>query len=125
MKKGNLSLEGTSKPSVVINGMAENKGENIRITTLNFLKAIDVNVMDGDFDTCYRVGAQDNATDVKHPRSIIVTFYSLEKKKALMGAKNNLKGHLSYNKVYMNDDLPPETRQIRDDIRQISKLIVN
>lgn len=109
--------------SVVINELPENRDEDLRITTSNFLKAINGNLSDSYLDSCYRVGVKDNSTDAseRQPRSIIVTFFSLEKKKALMIAKNNLKNHLTYSRVYVNDDLPPETRQLREDIRQIPK----
>lgn len=123
IEKRQLELCGDIKAkSVVINGLRENKEEDTRLITLNFLQAIDEHVTNNDFDSCYRVGSQEG-TDATHPqsRSIIVTFYSLEKKKALMTAKNNLKSHPVYGKTYMNDDLPPETRQLREDIRQISK----
>lgn len=112
-----LSLEVKAK-SVVINGLSETQKEDTLLRVFGFLHDIDKDLVKEDIDICYRVGAAELGAP---PRSIIVTFMSLAKKRRLMTIKNSLKDHKDYSKVYVNDDLPPELRKKRENLREIAK----
>lgn len=112
-----LSMEVKAK-SVVISGLSEQHGENTLITAFNFLNSIDGNLLQDDIDICYRIGQQQDipgnlpgnaagtAAQRNAPRSLIVIFKTIAKKRDIMSLKKNLKNSEQHNMIYVNEDLP-------------------
>lgn len=106
--------------SVVVNGLDELPNEIPVQRAFDFLKCIDVTLKIEEIDIAYRIGSQDTRSVDKSPRSLIVIFYGLSKKRSIMDLKNKLKNNQDYQKVFVNDDLPVEARQNREQMREIS-----
>lgn len=116
-----LSMEVKIK-SIVINGLHKVVGENTLISAFNFLNVIDCNLLLDDIDVSYRIGAPNEAQQSQRnaPRSLIVIFKTIAKKRDTMRLKKCLKDSQAHKSVYMNDDLPVEVRQVRENMREIA-----
>lgn len=118
-KQLELSIEIKAK-SIIINGLDEAADENPVQKAFSFLKCIDDSLKLEDIDIAYRIRSLDTRNVDKTSRSLIVTFYGLSKKRCIMDKKNNLRNNQDYQQVFVNDDLPAEARQSRENMREIS-----
>lgn len=118
-KQLELSAEVRAK-GIVINGLTETTSDTPIVQAFNFLKNIDDSLKQEEIDVAYRVGVTDNKSEEQSARSLVVIFYGHSKKRDIMNLKTNLKKHVDYHKVFVNDDLPTEMRQHRDEMREIS-----
>lgn len=114
-----LGIEVKAK-SVVINGLEETQDEIPIQKAYDFLKCIDTSLKLEDIDIAYRIGLPNTRNIDNVPRSLIVVFYGLSKKRGIMSAKNSLRNDQKLQKVFVNDDLPVEARQNREKLREIS-----
>lgn len=106
--------------SIVINGLDETSDEIPVQRAYDFLKCIDTSLKIEDIDIAYRIGSLDTRNVEKTPRSLIVIFYGLSRKRGIMDKKNSLKYDQNLRNVFVNDDLPIEARQNREQMREIS-----
>lgn len=114
-----LSAEVKAK-GIVITGLTEESNEVPLDKAFTFLQKIDASLKREDLDIAYRVGVTESRTEDQAPRSLIVVFYGHSKKRDIMNRKINLKKSDDYHKVFVNDDLPTELRQNREEMREIS-----
>lgn len=104
---------------IVISGLKEQQNEDPHLVSYNFLTNIEPTLKFDDLDICYRLGT--SQTESKNSKNMMVVFMGLGKKQQIMKKKNNLKDNPSYKSTYLNDDLPQETREIRENLRDISR----
>lgn len=109
----------------MINGLQETGDEIVLSKAVDFLRKVDPTLTVNDIDICYRVGnVGDQSNTNKSTRSLIVIFKTLFKKRGIMDLKKNLKGSQEHQSVYVNEDLPLEVCQARENLREISRYAI-
>lgn len=104
----------------MISGLKEEQNEDAHQVVFDFLKNIEATLKFEDIDICYRLGA--SQSDKKNPsKNMMVVFMGLRKKQLIMRKKNSLRDNVTHKNTYLNDDLPQETRQIRETLREIAR----
>lgn len=114
-----LSTEMRAK-GIVISGLKETQDEDPQQVAYDFLLNIEPSLKYDDLDICYRLGQMQNDSK-KLPKNLMVIFQGLGKKQKVMKKKNLLRKNSTFANTYLNDDLPKETREIRETLREISK----
>lgn len=106
--------------SIVISGLNEIPDENAHQVVYNFLLNIEPSLKYEDIDICYRMGPNQLAGS-SVSRNMMAMFMGLGKKQLIMKKKNSLRKNTAHQNIYLNDDLPQTTREIRETLREISK----
>lgn len=110
------TLELKSK-NLIINGITEKPDEVPITTAVNFLKHIDPNFTAAKLENAYRVGQKPK----KGNRGLLIKFKDPATKQAIMKKKSALKSNKEHSRVYCNEDLPTDTRKLRQNLRIIAK----
>lgn len=114
-----MSVEIKAK-SIVITGLTEEVDETPYQRAFYFLANIDTKFKQEEVDIAYRVGNNDQkAQEQQQPQSLIVVFMDYHEV-SIMSLKNKLRKDVDHNKIFVNDDLPPDVRQSREEMREIS-----
>lgn len=106
------TLELKSK-NVVINGIAESKDEVAISAVVKFLRNIDPNFTSDKIENAYRLGQ----TTSKGTRGMLVKFKDPTTKQSIMKKKSALKSKKELSRVFCNEDLPEDTRKLRQRLR--------
>lgn len=78
----------------------------------------------------YRVGKKQGTEANQHrrgwavirPRTVLITFKSVYDRNMFYFARTKLKGSDQYKGIFLNDDVSPQTRKMRDDFRSVAVL---
>lgn len=112
-------LQTVKNANIVVEGLAEISGENCADRIINVFTAIDSKFSADDIISAYRVGAKSNEN--KFPRSMVVKLQDTRIKMIIMENKGKLWNTEEYNKIFLNDDLPPKIKNERRTLREIAK----
>ena len=117
-KKVEILEHAARSHNVIVEGILEEKNENIRQKIDELFEQLDL-PFDSDWvDSVYRIGVRNDNT--KRPRAIKVNFPFLRYRNELFRNLHKLKLNQKYKKVYVVDDFPPETQEKIKELRAIS-----
>lgn len=107
--------------NMIINGLKEKANENCKNAALDFLRKLIPDIKSDCITNAYRVGK--SAGDGEVNRALFVKFKDGETKGAIMKKKGAMfkDKSLGLKHVYCNDDLTEESRQLRQEIREIAR----
>ena len=90
--------------------------EDLHLTISGLFEAMGVNRR-VDYDQVYRVGPYQE----KRVRPLFVSFLKMEDRNFIYSQRSNLKKSPNHFKVWVNDDITPETRRHRNVVRQLTR----
>lgn len=103
--------------NLVINGIAEQKDENVIQTAVKFIRNVDPHFSSEKIENAYRLGQNTGRGE----RGILIKFKDPKVKQDIMRKKSVLKAKKECNKIYCNDDMPEDVRKHRQKLRIIAK----
>lgn len=112
-------LQTIKNANIVVEGLVEISGENCVDRIINVFTAIESKISVDDIISAYRVGVK--SKENKFPRSMVVKLHDTRVKMIIMENKGKLWNTEDYNKIFLNDDLPPQIKNERRTLREIAK----
>ncbi|XP_077996492.1 uncharacterized protein LOC144449790 [Glandiceps talaboti] len=109
------------RENIEIHGIVESTEgrENTEDISIRILRKIDPDIMESDIEVTHRLGQKHNGVGSTLPRPIIVRFISRKKrdyiywnKKKLANINTTNVGYDHRSKIYINENLTPEARQL-------------
>lgn len=83
--------------NILVNGLYETKGENVKQVATNFLKQLYANLTDANVETAYRLGEAEGSGKQKRARPMMIKLKDLAIKKEIMRKKATLKDQKNTN----------------------------
>ena len=86
------------------------------------------NMAPEDIVSVYRIGKknqQQRGNNRQRPRTIMIEFANIKARNTFFFARANLKNAAQFRGIYLNDDVTPFTRKMRDDYRSVANLARN
>lgn len=111
-----LSLEIRDK-SLVINGIPEDDSTPLISQVHDILGRLFPSLHRSDIDLVYRTGARYGNT----PRPVFISFLRARDKREIFERREGLRDDVSTKWIYVNEDIPPELRGPRADMRALAK----
>lgn len=112
------SLSHTIKnANIVVDGITEKQGENCKMSVTKILQIIESKFSSDDIISAYRIGQ----TTEDRPRPMVVKFYDALVKQIIMDGKWKLMKDKKGDKIFINDDLPPQMKHERRILCEICK----
>ena len=108
-KKRNLIFEGIPEQQP---GSRENLHERIcaLFSEMGIVKPI-------DYDMAYRIGSIPG----KNPRPILISFIRQDDRNLIYAARTQLRKSRNFQRVWVSEDVPPQTRRTRNVIREVAR----
>ncbi|XP_072182244.1 uncharacterized protein [Diadema setosum] len=91
-------------------GIPETEGENVKKIVVEVTKHADPNLAEQDVDVTHRLGPKKEKGEP--PRPIILRFTTRRAGDALYNGQKNLRGKTKNQRVFINENLLPATRQL-------------
>ncbi|XP_072177833.1 uncharacterized protein [Diadema setosum] len=91
-------------------GIPETEGENVKKIVVEVAKHADPNLAEQDVDVTHRLGPKKEKGGP--PRPIIVRFTTRRARDAVYNGRKNLRGKTKNQRVFINENLLPATRQL-------------
>lgn len=115
--------------NVIIEGMQETDGEDIRQTVLNIASQICPGKVHQDsFQAIHRLGKRNQTNDrnaARRHRATMVVFKDVRTRNSFYFARTKLKSLDQLKGIYLNDDVTVETKRARDEYRSVANLARN
>lgn len=113
--------------NIRIDGVVEEEGLNLLHLVMELAEAMGIeNMVESDIVSTYRVGkmyqAQHGRRQMDRPRTIMVVFRNVQVRNRLFFARATLKNLDKFRGIFVNDDVTPLTRKMRDDYRSVAAL---
>ena len=108
------------KNSLLLEGISENKSENIKSLVRQISYDAGLTIQDLDITDAYRMGRY-NQQD-KRPRTIKVTFLSRNTRNQIYVNRNDIKQNPACKHVWINECLDEEQKRVRAEVRSIVDL---
>ena len=110
------------KKNMLITGVRERKGENLKGLVLEILSNTQAQIDPYSVDQVVRVG-QYNPKAPSEP--ILVKFIDFATKEAIMARKHLIKANPNCKNIWLNDDLSEENKRTRAEMRTLGNLAVD
>lgn len=110
--------------NILIDGLVETEGEDILKCVLDIATQICPGKITQDsFAAIYRLGRRDNGNQGRRrPRVVLSCFKDVRTRNMFYYARTKLKDHDQLKGIYLNDDVTPETKRARDELRSVANL---
>ena len=107
-------IDDVMRRSVIIEGIQENRGEDLVDLMLQISDALDIHLYAGEISQAWRIGRYSIGT---HPRPVKITFIGEIKRDLFLQRKKHLANSERFRRVIMFPDDKPEIRKFKSHLR--------
>lgn len=115
----------TKMHNLRIDGKEEDRNEDLKLFVLELANKVGTTVTNGEIESIFRIGKAPNGT---RPRTIMVRFTTREARNRLyfsrtkLNERNQGRDNATTSKIWINDDITPNTARQREELRSIAEL---